>query len=127
MGEKNNFFNSSLSPPSRFPTLQLLKKIKELYSDTAVIMISAHGTFEVAVEAVKLGAENFLSKPFNSLEEVLFHVEKALEIQEIKKEPGRSLFLVLDFLYCPVDILHGEPFSVQRLLHPLIIVVPFIL
>lgn len=45
--------------------IEVLRQIKALSSDSAVIMVSAHGNIEKAVEAVKLGAENFVSKPID--------------------------------------------------------------
>ena len=75
-----------LKIPGNMDGIQVLKKIKEICPATVVIMISGHGTLEIAVKAVKLGAENFLSKPFNSIEEVLIHIEKALQYQKIMNE-----------------------------------------
>ncbi len=75
-----------LKIPGGMDGIQILKKIKEIEPNTAVIMISGHGTFEAAFEAVKFGASNFLSKPFNSIDEVLFHINKALEFQKIISE-----------------------------------------
>jgi len=66
--------------------LQVLQQIKKIRSDTVVIMISGNGTVEVAVQAVKIGAENFIPKPFNSIPEILMHIEKALEHQKILRE-----------------------------------------
>lgn len=75
-----------LKLPGSMDGMQVLEQIKKLRPDTVVIMISGHGTLEAAVQAVKMGAENFISKPFNSIEEVLFHIEKALEYQKIVME-----------------------------------------
>ncbi|MGA1876062.1 MAG: sigma-54-dependent transcriptional regulator [bacterium] len=69
--------------PGNIDGIQVLQEIKKISPETVVIMISAHGTLERAVEAVKLGAENFLSKPFSGIEDILFHIEKALELQKI--------------------------------------------
>jgi len=44
--------------------LQVLEKIKKLIPEQRVIMITAHGTVETAVEAMKLGAIDYLQKPF---------------------------------------------------------------
>ncbi len=75
-----------LKIPGNLDGIEVLKKIKKICPSTIVIMISGHGTLEIAVKAVKLGAENFLSKPFNSVEEVLIHIEKALQYQKIVNE-----------------------------------------
>ena len=44
--------------------MKLLRMIKELDSPLEVIIVTAHGTISTAVEAVKLGAYDFLTKPF---------------------------------------------------------------
>ncbi|PLX19500.1 MAG: hypothetical protein C0601_01670 [Candidatus Muiribacterium halophilum] len=45
--------------------MQLLKYIIAKAPETKVIMISAHGTIELAVEAMKIGAYDFVVKPFS--------------------------------------------------------------
>ena len=44
--------------------LQVLAAVKEDFADTDVMVITAHGTIEIAVEAMKLGAADFITKPF---------------------------------------------------------------
>jgi two-component system, OmpR family, alkaline phosphatase synthesis response regulator PhoP len=46
--------------------LEVLRRIRESRLKTRVIMITAHGTIDYAVEAMKLGAVDFLRKPFSS-------------------------------------------------------------
>jgi len=46
------------------PGMEVLKKIKELYPATPVVVITGYGTIDVAVEAMKLGAADFIAKPF---------------------------------------------------------------
>lgn len=65
--------------------LDLLPTIKELAPDMAVIVMTAYGTIKVAVDAVKQGAFDFITKPFE-LEELRLIIEKALEIQQLTKE-----------------------------------------
>lgn len=48
--------------------LEVLKKIKEKKSDIPVVVITAHGTVDTAVEAMKLGAADFMQKPFTPQE-----------------------------------------------------------
>ncbi len=48
--------------------MEVLKKISESRPDIRVIMITAHGTVDSAVEAMKLGAADFLQKPFSPSE-----------------------------------------------------------
>ena len=57
--------------------MALLGAVKDRAPEVPVIMLTAHGTVERAVEAMKKGAADFLAKPFDR-EEVLFTVDKAL-------------------------------------------------
>src|SRR5208282_3491847 len=60
--------------------MTLLRMIKELDSEIVVIIMTAYGTIETAVEAMKLGAYDYVTKPF-STEQVKLTVEKAAERQ----------------------------------------------
>jgi two-component system, NtrC family, response regulator AtoC len=57
--------------------MALLQKVVRGWSDIPVIVLSAHGTVALAVDAMKAGAADFLTKPFDR-DEVLFIVQKAL-------------------------------------------------
>jgi len=61
--------------------LELLKKIKEVSSSTQVVMITAISNHEVVKEAMKVGATNYITKPFSreKVEEVLKKVEKNIQ------------------------------------------------
>jgi DNA-binding response OmpR family regulator len=48
--------------------MQLLRKVREKWPKIRVIIITAHGTIESAVEALKLGAVDFIQKPFTPME-----------------------------------------------------------
>jgi two-component system nitrogen regulation response regulator NtrX len=65
--------------------LETLERLKELFPQVTIIMISGHGTIETAVRATKLGAFDFIEKPL-SLEKVLISVANALQLQELKAE-----------------------------------------
>lgn len=65
--------------------LEVLGKLKELNPKLPVIMITAHGTMETAVEAMKAGAYDYISKPFD-VEEMKLTIAKALEVQALAKE-----------------------------------------
>jgi DNA-binding NtrC family response regulator len=65
--------------------LVVLRKVKELYPETLVILMTAHSTVENAVEAMKLGAFHYINKPFN-VDEVALLVEKALETSRLRRE-----------------------------------------
>ncbi|MGB2769490.1 MAG: sigma-54 dependent transcriptional regulator [Candidatus Zixiibacteriota bacterium] len=58
--------------------IQVLERVKEKYPDIAVIMITGYSTVQSAVQAMKLGAFEYIPKPFTP-DEVLIVVEKALE------------------------------------------------
>lgn len=57
---------------------EVLKKIKEISPHTVVIMITAYGTTESAIEAIRLGAYDYIEKPFK-IEEIRVVVKRALE------------------------------------------------
>ena len=65
--------------------MSLLKMIKELDGDIVVIIMTAYATIETAVEAMKLGAYDYISKPF-STEQVKITVGKAIERQKLVYE-----------------------------------------
>lgn len=65
--------------------LAVLRKVKELSPETIVIMITAFGTTETAIEAMKLGAYDYISKPFN-IDEIRLIVRKALEKKRLREE-----------------------------------------
>ena len=65
--------------------IDLLKAIKELRPQTQVIMISGHGTIETAVRAIKLGAYEFVEKPFET-DRLLLLVERAIEAAKLRRE-----------------------------------------
>jgi two-component system, NtrC family, response regulator AtoC len=65
--------------------LSVLKKIKEADPETLVIILTAHSSVDVAVEAMKAGAYHYANKPFN-LDEIALLVEKALETTRLRRE-----------------------------------------
>ena len=68
--------------------LELLDQIRRLELETTVILITAHGTTESAVEAMKHGAYDYLTKPC-SVDEIRLVVEKALEKRDLSHENQR--------------------------------------
>ncbi|MDO5674716.1 MAG: sigma-54 dependent transcriptional regulator [bacterium] len=68
--------------------LDLLKQIIDSGSRATVIMMSAYGTAELAVEAMKQGAYDYISKPFK-LDEVLLVLRKAQERERLRRENQR--------------------------------------
>ncbi|MDA8227621.1 MAG: sigma-54 dependent transcriptional regulator [Desulfitobacterium hafniense] len=65
--------------------LELLKQVKQIQSDVQIIMLTGHGTIESAIEAMKLGAYDYLSKPCN-LSELEITLQKALEQRKLLTE-----------------------------------------
>src|SRR5580765_8167425 len=65
--------------------LSVLRKIKEHDPDTLVILLTAHQSVELAVEAMKQGAYHYANKPFN-LDEISILVSKALETTQLRRE-----------------------------------------
>ncbi|GAB4539940.1 MAG: sigma-54 dependent transcriptional regulator [Thermodesulfovibrionia bacterium] len=69
----------------RMGGLELLKAIKEVSPHTVVVIITAYGTTESAVEAMKLGAFDYIQKPFN-MEDIRLVVNNAIEKQRLGEE-----------------------------------------
>ena len=65
--------------------LELLKAIKQKFPDTIVILMTAYGTIDNAVAAMKAGAHDYFTKPF-SLDQVQHAVERALEVKELRSQ-----------------------------------------
>ena len=65
--------------------IDLLKHIMKINKSVPVIMISGHANVQLAVEAIRIGAYEFVEKPF-STEKILNYVTRALEIFELKKQ-----------------------------------------
>ncbi|MDD2883216.1 MAG: sigma-54 dependent transcriptional regulator [Rhodoferax sp.] len=68
--------------------LMVLKSIKERSPDTLVIIITAFGTIDVAVEAMKAGAYDYITKPFNR-DALKLTVKKALQFNGLTEENKR--------------------------------------
>src|SRR6266498_2695070 len=65
--------------------LEALAELKRIRPESAVVMISGHGTIETAVKATKLGAYDFVEKPL-SLEKTLLAAARALEHSRLERE-----------------------------------------
>ena len=89
--------------------VDVLKKIKEDSPEIPVIIISGHGSIDIAVKAVKLGAFDFLEKPL-SLERVTTAVKNALELEKLRRE-NRALRSTIERR----DELLGESEALQRI------------
>lgn len=65
--------------------LQLLKETKQIQPSMEVIMLTGHGTIDTAIEAMKLGAYDYLTKPYK-LSELELILLKAMEKKQLKDE-----------------------------------------
>ena len=70
---------------SRLDGIALLKLLKERALDMPVIMISGHGNIQTAVTSIKLGAYDFIEKPFEA-DRLLLCLERALEASRLRRE-----------------------------------------
>ncbi len=70
---------------SKLDGLQLLEAIKKQNPTVPVVMISGHGNIETAVTAIKLGAYDFIEKPFKA-DRLILVAERALETSRLKRE-----------------------------------------
>ena len=91
--------------------IELLKKGKADYPDIYVIMMTAYATVETAVEAMKLGAYDYITKPFSS-DELLLILDRIKRLKSLEEE-NRDLRLRLktDYRY---DQLIGESPAMQK-------------
>jgi len=72
----------------RMDGMTFLKEAREKHPDKTYLMMSAYGTIEVAVESMKEGAYDYISKPFKS-DEVLLTLKKAEEREQLREENQR--------------------------------------
>ncbi|MEI8394021.1 MAG: sigma-54 dependent transcriptional regulator [Rhodospirillaceae bacterium] len=70
---------------SRLDGLELLPELRRDHPDLPIVMISGHGTIETAVAAIKLGAYDFIEKPFKS-DRLLLLVDRAIEAARLRRE-----------------------------------------
>ena len=89
--------------------IELLSKIKERDPGAIVMVMTAYSTWEVAVEAMRLGALDYLEKGF-SIEELRLKVTKALEQSHLVKE---NLRLSAENEYLKTSI--SEPFALDKI------------
>ena len=73
--------------------LDVLKAVHEMDKDAVVILMTAHGSVENAIDALRLGAFDYLTKPFE-LKELLVRVERGLERRMVERENRKLRFLV---------------------------------
>ena len=75
--------------------MELLPRLKAVQPDLPIVVLTAHGTIDTAVEAMKLGAFDFLTKPFTR-EQVRHSVRKALEVGALTRENRQLREIIAD-------------------------------
>jgi two-component system, NtrC family, nitrogen regulation response regulator NtrX len=70
---------------SKLDGLQLLAAIKQEHAELPVVMISGHGNIETAVSSIKLGAYDFIEKPFKA-DRLVLVASRSLETSRLKRE-----------------------------------------
>jgi DNA-binding NtrC family response regulator len=68
----------------RLDGLSVLRRLRETHPNVPIVMITAHGAIDSAIEATRLGARAYLSKPFD-LRELQLQVERAVEHEELSR------------------------------------------
>ena len=89
--------------------IELLNNIKKIDEDVPVIMISGHANVQMAVDSLKLGAFEFMQKPFSS-ERLVNFVNRALENIDLKKEKR----ILESKLFHSYDII-GDSQNIQKI------------
>lgn len=84
--------------------MEFLEKGREYMEETTVIIMSAYGTIDLAIEAMKKGAYDYISKPFKA-DEVLLTLKKAEERESLRRE---NLFLKKRIQKIEEDFSFGE-------------------
>ena len=70
---------------SKLDGIELLQEVHKLYPKIPIVIISGHGNIDTAVTAIKIGAYDYLEKPFKT-ERLLHVIRRATETYELKKE-----------------------------------------
>ena len=65
--------------------IEVLKELKKINPSIPVIMITAHGTIDTAIEAMKIGATDYITKPFK-LEEIKVQIKQALHLSDLEDQ-----------------------------------------
>jgi DNA-binding NtrC family response regulator len=70
--------------------IEILKKLKQKFAGTDVIMITGHGEVDTAVECMKLGARDYVTKPFK-LDELLILAKQTLRDKQVSRDDHKSV------------------------------------
>jgi DNA-binding NtrC family response regulator len=93
--------------------LEVLRRIRSWDTTVAVVMITAYGSVEKAVEAIRLGANNYITKPWNN-ERLLAEIKSQIQQQRLTEE-NRELRRTLKQRYSFAEII-GKSDAMQKVL-----------
>jgi two-component system response regulator AtoC len=96
--------------------LEVLKILKRDWPDVEVVMMTAHGRFESAVQATKLGCYQYLGKPFE-LDQLVLVLRSALENRSLKREV--EVLKRAESGRYPMDLVEGRSEALRRVLDEL--------
>ena len=99
--------------PGGIDGLELLQRIKGMYNNTSVLIMTAYGGIETAVEAMRRGAFNYITKPFN-LDEIILNIDRLITQQKIIEE-NKYLHSELEKVYGLKKIV-GSSKEIQKVL-----------
>ena len=99
--------------PGGIDGLELLQRIKGMYNNTSVLIMTAYGGIETAVEAMRRGAFNYITKPFN-LDEIILNIDRLIAQQKIIEE-NKYLHSELEKVYGLKKII-GSSKEIQKVL-----------
>ncbi len=72
----------------RMGGMELLRQVKDIQPETTVVIITAHGSVERAVEAMRIGAADFITKPF-SMAQLLVRLDNVCSVKALKEQNVR--------------------------------------
>ncbi len=101
--------------------MELIKEVTSLESDISIILVTAFGSIESAVEAMKLGAEDYLAKPIDMFE-LRKRVEKIINNKKLKREVD-NLKQRIDKFYSFSNIIGKSP-QMKNLFEKVLMVAP---
>ena len=101
--------------------IQVLKKMREIDEDLIIIMITAYGDIKSSVTAMKSGAYDYITKPFN-YDELSIIIKKALKTRDLSREVKDLRQRLLD--KTKTDFVLGESPQIQKVLKKVEIIAP---
>ena len=107
--------------------MKILEEIKEIDKDLIIVMLTAFGEVKDAVRAMRLGAFDYITKPFDN-EEILLIIKKALQTQYLSKVGvglvPTSLYRATTRVAPTIEEVMGESSQVKQVLHQVNIIAP---